>query len=185
MPNIQVMLLGTIEQQSGNWFVKVNNSDIVTGNLVQTFTIGSLTYNAENYVMENKIAPGLEGYFDLNIDATEADVAVRYDITVDLAAFATNDKLSLTNVKKFVSSVEVNNGIIQTGVNTYTGIITLADIQNNVVDNIKCYLAWEEDSTGNNDEIDTTMGIADTNLSIPVTVVVSQYNGETITAYVP
>lgn len=74
---------GKAEATIGAWIVRLNNSDITTGTEEQTFAIENInTYNTDN-VLNGKIAPGAIGYFDIVIDATDASVAVKYEITVE------------------------------------------------------------------------------------------------------
>ena len=86
---------GIVEETIGAWVVKVNNTNIATEADVENFTINTLTYNSNDYGLSGKIAPGLLGYLDVTIDATQASVAVRYDLTIDFS------KLNLTDSIKF------------------------------------------------------------------------------------
>ena len=85
---------GTVEEEIGAWIVKINGKNIATEEEVQNFTINQLNYNSNNYVAEGKIAPGLLGYFDIEIDATEASVAVRYDVKIDFASLDISDAIN-------------------------------------------------------------------------------------------
>ena len=177
---------GIVEETIGAWIVKVNDTNIATGADVEKFTINALTYNSNDYVLAGKIAPGLQGYFDVTIDATEASVAVRYDVTIDFTKLDLSDSIKFSKLTTVVDGTESETGITRTGESTYTGIVQLADIEADKTNTLRVYLGWEDDGTGANDEADSVLGTnKDAQVSIPVTVKASQYLGETIEEYVP
>ena len=63
--------------------IKINNSDINGTN--KAFTINDIVSNTNPNVAGNKIAPGSSGYFDIILDPTNVDVALKYAITYDLS----------------------------------------------------------------------------------------------------
>lgn len=177
---------GIVEETIGAWIVKVNNTNIATEADVQNFTIDALIYNSNDYVLEGKIAPGLLGYFDITIDATEASVAVRYDVTIDFSKLNISDSIKFTKLVTVVDGVESEEGIIQTDESTYTGVVSLEDILAGKTNTLRVYLSWEDDGTGINDEEDSMLGTnKDIQVSIPVQVKASQYLGEEIIEYQP
>ena len=90
-----------------------------------------------------------------------------------------NDNLTITSI----TETENGNTLIKTDENTYTGIITLADIQNDVTNNIRVAVQWIDNP--NNNEQDVSMGEnGDPVMRIPIIVHAIQYLGETITPYV-
>lgn len=172
---------GIVEETIGAWIVKINGTNIATGTDLQSFTINDLTYNSNDYVLAGKIAPGLLGYFDIEIDATEASVAVRYDVTIDFSSLSLSDSIKFTKLVRVVDGAESEEGITKTAESTYTGVVSLADIEAGKTNTIRVYLGWEDDGTGANDEEDSVLGTnKDAQVSIPVTVKASQYLGETI-----
>lgn len=177
---------GMVEETIGAWIVKVNGTNIATGTDIQEFTINELTYNSNDYVLEGKIAPGLLGYFDVEIDATEASVAVRYDVSINFDQLDLTDSIYFARLVKVVDGVESTDGITKTDESTYTGVVSLDDIQNKKTNTIRVYLGWDDDGTGVNDEADSELGLQkDIQISIPVEVKASQYLGETIDEYNP
>ena len=172
---------GIIEETIGPWVVKINGTNIATEADVQNFTINDLNYNSNNYVLDGKIAPGLLGYFDVVIDATEASVAVRYDVTIDFAKLDISDSIRFAKLVKVVNGLEDDTGIVQTAENTYTGTISLTDIEAGTTNTIRVYLGWRDDGTGVNDAKDSILGTTkDIQVAIPVEVKASQYLGEEI-----
>lgn len=175
---------GTVEETIGAWIVKVNDTNIATGADIENFTINELTYNSNDYVLEGKIAPGLLGYFDVTIDATQASVAVRYDVTIDFSQLNLSESIKFSKLATVVDGVESEDGIVRTGESTYTGIVNLADIEAGKTNTLRVYLGWEDDGTGANDEEDSTLGKnKDVQVLIPVQVKASQYLGENIEEY--
>ena len=159
----------------GKWVIKLNNVEITTGQ-VETFTVTTFTFEDSTTVEDGYIAPGRSGYFDISLDATSTDVAVRYDIDVAIdTPYADNIVFSVT--------VPVGSSIIQTGPNTYSGVISVADIIQNKIINLRINIDWQNQS--GYDATDTALGIVPgAGIPIPVTVNVVQYLGEAITPYV-
>ena len=113
--------------------------------------------------------------FKIVINPKDTNVSIRYDITLN------QDELKSSNVK--ISSVEEkNNGakLIKIAENEYTGIITLQDIQKNVIHEIEMNVEWLDDEQNN--ESDTLLGTNKDKrqFEIPVTFHATQYLGEEI-----
>lgn len=175
---------GQTQKSIGTWLVKVNGTNIATGTEKQKFEINQLQYNSNDYVLQGKIAPGLMGYFDIEIDATEADVAVVYDISLDFNELNISNSIQFAKLVKVIDGVENQSDIIRTGNNTYTGIITLEEIEQLKKVTVRVYVEWKDDNTGKNDEEDSKLGNnKDIKVAIPVEVNVSQYVGEEIIEY--
>ncbi len=167
------------EKQSGAWVIKVNDSDISNSNEQTTFNISNLTYPTNEFVADNKMAPSSSGYFDIVIDPSNSSVAVRFDVTLDTEQLNIIDSIRFTNAYRVVNGEEVSEGIVQTGENTYSGIISLNDVKNNVASTVRFYLGWEENETEEGDTQDSELGsIMDLSTNLPVKVTVSQYLGE-------
>lgn len=175
---------GTVEEEIGAWIVKINGKNIATEEDVQNFTINQLNYNSNNYVSEGKIAPGLLGYFDIEIDATEASVAVRYDVKIDFASLDISDAINFSKLVKVVDGVEIEEGITKTAESTYTGVVSKEDIEAGKTNTVRVYIGWDDDGTGQNDEADSILGSQkDIQVSIPVELKANQYLGEEIIEY--
>ena len=166
-----------VQNDLGQWSILVNNVD-VTGQTV-SFTINNINYDTDTNVESGKMAPGLGGSFDISIDPSGTEVSVRYDITYDKTA------IQSTETSIDIGSVVETSGktLVQTGANTYTGIITLNEINNDKVDTITTSLVWPDVAA--NGEKDYEVGkTANSTISLPITVKLTQYTGEQITAYV-
>lgn len=174
----------TIEQTIGKWIVKLNDTNIATGEQIEDFIINDFQYETSENVIDGKIAPGRTGYFDIVIDTTEASVAVIYDVSIDISGLEINESLNISKHTVLKDENEDDTAIIRTAENTYTGIVSIDDVKNKKTNTVRIYVEWQNDETGLNDEKDTSLGnIKDTQISIPVTVKVSQYLGEKIVEY--
>lgn len=153
------------------WNVEVNNS-IVT-NEDKTFTIEDIICSNSENVLNGKIAPGVDGYFDIVVDPKTTDVSVRYDITYDV------EYLKNINKAFIITKVEnlEENEIILTDKYTYTGIIFLGSKANT----IRTHIKWEDiEDNGYNDYI---TGTTSTLFELPVNIEITQYMGEEIIEY--
>lgn len=154
------------------WNIYINDYSL---NTTETFIIDNFTFEESNTVADNKIAPGITGWFDIIIDPKDTQVSVRYDITFDFTSIPNN----IT-----IESIEETSGqqIIKTGPNTYSNYITLANINDGITNNIRVYIKWNNDEANN--ESDTNIGLTEDNvIQIPVSITVSQYLNEVIEPY--
>ena len=162
-----------VEFKKGMWNIKVNNTDITRGTITE-FEIDTINMDENSYVKSGKIAPGMKGNFKISINPQNTSVSVRYDISLNKEQL-TNKNIKIVSVKE----KKQNNNLIKTGEDTYTGIISLDDIKNNVTNEIIIEIEWIDDRQ--NDGEDTKIGIIENSeIKIPMTVYVSQYLGETI-----
>jgi hypothetical protein len=171
------------QENIGAWIIKVNDINIASNTEIQTFNIDKLIYNSNEYVIDGKIAPGLTGYFDIKIDATESSVAVIYNISINFEKLNLIDAIKFTKLVQIIDGEESASGVTQTDVNTYTGIISLEEIEEKKITTVRVYVEWENSQNENDDE-DTILGaITNLNLQLPVEVKASQYLGEEIVEY--
>ncbi len=113
-----------------------------------------------------------------------SSVAIRVDVTLDTEDLNILDSIGFTAACRVVNGEEVASGLTQTGENTFTGIISLSDVKNEIPTTMRFYIGWDEEETEEGDEADTQIGsLKDISTALPVTVVVSQYSGETIEEY--
>ena len=118
------------------WKILVNDEDIREENAVNT-VINPVFLGNDN-IAENIIAPTSEGYFDLIIDAREADVSFKYKISMSV-----NQNSS---VKDLVATKYVVNGgePITMDINNQTIENTVLYGNNNSTINIRVYIVWND-----------------------------------------
>lgn len=169
---------GNMEKQAGAWVIKLNNKDISSQNATKTFTINNLNLLNNEYVVDGKIAPNSVGYFDIAIDPTGTSTAVRFDVTLDFSDLETVDAIHFESACLVVNGEENSTGMTRTAQNTYTGIIPLSDVKQNIITTARLYIKWEDSET------DIDLGLIQNNqLNLPIEVDVSQYMGEELVEY--
>ena len=167
--------INTSNLEIAKWTVKVNDN-MLSGS-TSSFTINNFTWSTSEYVKEGKAAPGLNGYFDIEIDPNDADTSIKYDVTFDFSVLDSN-QFSITEIKEID-----DKSIVRTGEYTYSNIILLDDIKTGETNTIRVYIEWINDE--NNNEKDSELGtVLNNQVMIPVAVDVTQYvEGDTLTAY--
>lgn len=162
-----------VSSDIAKFVIKVNGSEAKT----EEFVVDSIAYYENEYVIENKIAPLVDGYFDIVIDAEDVEVSLRYDIEFDFSS------LSIPGL--VISSITElgGNTLVLTDKDTYSGVITLADMDSSTVNTVRVSISWQNDEANN--EVDSSWGmVADKVISIPVNVKLTQYLGEELSVYV-
>ncbi len=166
---------GQVELSIAKWNIELNENDITNG-LTEEIIINEFSVVEDANVKEGKIAPGMYGMVDLELDPKDTDVSVKYVITLgDIE----DQPISLESVQL----VSGNSTLIRTDVDEYTGVMNLQDINNNTGKvKIRISVLWQNDESKN--DIDTQIGTnTGYTLDIPIRVTVTQYLGETITPY--
>ena len=154
--------------------LKINNVNIVnnTGDISEV-VVTDITWTAVNHTRAGKISPGASGTFNLRLDPYGSQVAILYRFTFVDKTIDPDKILTFTDIRAS------NGNVIRTGVNEYSGIISLADIENSqtITLNIDFEYVDEEDmepfteDSGNLDDFFT------------INFEAIQYNGETLVPY--
>ena len=168
---------GTADLDIGAWVIKINNNSITNGS-IENITISNFVYDTNATVTNGTIAPGMGAYTDLVFDASECDVAVRYDIEFKY--------YQMTYQNNVVFDVEQmgNNTVVRTGEFTYSGIIDLNSIATNGTSTIRVKINWLDYNNETYNDSDTLLGtVADNRFRIPVEVHAIQYLGEQLVPY--
>lgn len=160
-----------VKLENGTWNIVVNGTQISTG-IEKQFTIDQIATTQNSHVKPDKLAPGLSGSFEILISPENTNVSIKYEITLN------EEELGDTSLKiKTIEETETGAQLIKTGENTYTGIISLQDIENEIKHKIKVEIEWED--KGLNDENDTIIG-KEHQFQIPIIFHATQYLGEQI-----
>ena len=140
-------LTSTSEKASMNvarWRILVNNKDIREGNTASAVIVP--VFEGNEHIASGIIAPTSEGYFDLVIDATEADVSFKYNIT-----FSVNEDSSVSDL--IATKYSINTGdIINLDRNNQTITNEVLQANNKLPIYIRVYVLWDdsENSTMDN-----------------------------------
>lgn len=165
---------GEANSTIGKWVIKISDV-LISDNQMEEFSVDNFVYETNDNIADGYIAPGRNGYFDIVLDPTGTDVAIRYDLSFD------NEQTYGDNIKYSVTLL-TGEETIKTGPNTYSGIVTLDQIEQNTKITLRINLTWE--SERNYDHNDTILGMTENaKIRIPVGISVNQYLGETITPY--
>lgn len=171
-------ITGEFQNLLGVWKIKVNQTDLSSGNADMTFEITDeyLHFEESENVDANYIAPGSEGFFDILIDPSGTDVSVRYNVQITAAGkikIGETDydipggiPLEITGVEdtfiKIVDSEEVIDdeteriNFIDLDTKTVSGVIPLSVIENGFSDRIRVSFKWVD--SVDSDNLDTLLG---------------------------
>ena len=157
------------------WEVEINGS--VVTNEQKKFNMEDIIWNTSENVLEGKVAPGMDGYFDIKIDPKKTDVSIKFDLVYDV------EYLKTINPAIVITKVEEINGheLILTDKATYTGVIDLEKINKNTTYTIRTYIKWED--IEENSDNDYQLGTTSTLFELPINIVVTQYLDEEIIEY--
>ena len=158
------------------WQVKINN-DTIDGSS-DTFTVNNFVWTTSSKVKSGKAAPGLSGYFEIEINPNNTETAVRYDLNFDFSNLNAN-QFEITNISEVDGKT-----IYRTGEYTYSNIFTLDDIENGETNTIRVNIKWSENEENN--QLDSDLVKDKLELTIPVTIDITQhFDGETLEVYTP
>ena len=127
---------GDAESEVACWPILLNNSDITEGSTMSSLI--NPVYENNTNVASGVIAPGSEGYFLIDINATNTEVSFSYNISITPAI--STDVEDLT-----ISAYQIDNGAmnyVQSGINNLTGNIS-HNAQNKTI-SLKIYFEWFE-----------------------------------------
>lgn len=158
-----------VNSSLASWEISVNDSLVGTN---KNFIIDNIVWNESNVVAEGKAAPGRTGYFIINIKPNDTKVAYRYDIEIN-----NNSTFEILSVESISGTT-----LVRTDINTYSSIVTLNDIDNDVESKIRVNVAWNNHEYNN--EVDTKLSDDRATISIPVSMHFIQYDGEELVNYV-
>lgn len=159
-----------VNQNVARWKILINGSNIIE----EDFVINSINVEDNENVLNGKLAPGVRGYFDIEIDP-QADTSIVYSISFDFSQIS--DSFKVENIEETTSG-----NLIRTDESTYSKVITLNEIKENKKNNVRVYLKWENKE--DNNATDSKIGLTENNyINIPVSVSAMQYFGEDIEEY--
>ena len=133
---------GNGELEIGKWVILLNNNDVTE---TRTITLNDLVYVNGTHTENGYFAPGSQAYFDLEIDASNSDVSIAYQLDIDDSALDEYPNIYFTATN--LDSGDTSN------TDSYNGLIRLSD--SNRVHNIKITLMW--DNQLEYDESDTSL----------------------------
>ncbi len=162
---------GKITPKIAKWNIKVDGIEVTTSDVV-TIGLSNITWVSNNAVA-TKAVPGSYGEATVKIDPMDTDVAIKYTLEVIDRNVDENKFLEISNVNNSTGT------LIQTGENTYSGIITLDDVKNKNITTLTFDVLWPlgDDVDPYSEEVSSSSNFLEINFSV------EQYNGEAITPY--
>lgn len=159
----------SVQQSIAKWNILINGTNIKSE---EKFVVNSVNVEDNENVLNGKIAPGVKGYFDIEIDKTNTSTSIVYSITFDFTKIS--DSITIENIEETTSG-----NLIRTGENTYSKVMKIND---DPISNIRVYIKWENKEENN--DIDSLVGLTKDNyINIPVSISAMQYLGEEIIEY--
>lgn len=154
-----------VDNTVAKWNIKINNELI--GNKTTLTNRITPVITSNNFVKADVLAPGSSGYFDVNIDATDADVTFTYEIGI-----SKYDSYTINDLNIYAYAVDdftTTNNVVN---DTVTGTIQ----HNTASTTIRIYYNWLDDGTDTmNNQTDTTAATSGTsNADILVTFHLTQ-----------
>ena len=101
----------------------INGHEIDTANSLNPYVLENVTWT-NTHTRALKISPGSQGEFSFNLTATGSEVAILYEIQFVDKVIDGDKILTFQNVTS-------NRTLVRTDEDTYSGIFSLQDIQNN------------------------------------------------------
>ena len=192
--------VAAITKPIGQWVIKVNNTDITEVDdegepANQTFVIDTFDWDTTTHVVDNKIAPGRGGSFDIVIDPTDTQVSFNYTITINNPVLKTTGTTEATDddIVAYITGATAADGKTitfsrdsATGISTITRMKPLSEISSETssirLDTIHVEFEWPnivESGEETNNDADTRIAESNNNkISFPVNFWAIQYVGE-------
>ncbi|MDY5992551.1 MAG: hypothetical protein SPJ06_00990 [Bacilli bacterium] len=162
---------GKITPKIAKWNIKVDGIEVTTSDVV---TIGLSNINwVSNNAVAAKAVPGSHGFATVKIDPMDTDVSIKYTLEIIDKNVDNNKFLEISNINNST------NSLIQTGENTYVGVITLDELKNKTITTLTFDVLWPlgDDVDPYSDEVNSSSNFLEINFSV------EQYKGEVITPY--
>lgn len=152
------------EIKIARWKILVNGEDVRNSSTTEK-TITPIFKDNKN-IEDNVIAPGAEGYFDLIIDGSNADVSFKYNITTSINENSSVKDLiitgySINNSEKIIS----NDAILEDNV--------LLNSENKII-NIRVFIKWDESENSTMTNIEDTLATMTDEAKLDVSLTFTQ-----------
>lgn len=162
---------GKITPKIAKWNIKVDGIEVTTSDVV-TIGLSNINWVSNNAVVA-KAVPGSHGFATVKIDPMNTDVSIKYTLEIIDKNVDNNKFLEISNINNST------NSLIQTGENTYVGVITLDELKNKTITTLTFDVLWPlgDDVDPYSDEVNSSSNFLEINFSV------EQYKGEVITPY--
>lgn len=151
-------ITGDVEAEIASWHIKVNGEDIMN-NKTLTTTIVPTFLESEN-TKEGVIAPGVEGYYTVTVDASDVDVNFLCMIKSEVA-----DESSISDLKTLSYEINPTDTENRLTYSSDTGIV-YEFARNSGIVTFKIYLVWDDENGQMDNQADTSVGVDDTSQAL-------------------
>lgn len=162
---------GSVDSKVSGIKLNINGQDVIL-NSENGVLLDNIILNSSAHTRPGTISPGADGNISFTLDPSGSGVAILYDFTI---IDKQNDGDKLLTCTEFKSS---NGNLIRTGENTYTGLITLDDINNKKVIDLSLGFIFDDEEVEG-----ITSDDAPLENFISISFHAIQYNGEEIVPY--
>lgn len=152
-----------------NWNIKLNGESIAGKDTISSKIVPIFEEN--DYIAENVLAPGVKGYYDIEIDATEVDTSFSYTFTTKVS-----DEEKYPDIAAFGYTINPDSTeeIIE-----YTGESITGTIEHNTPSTkIRIYIEWDDSDTNKmTNAEDTALAINNNELTMNAEFLFEQIKG--------
>lgn len=146
------------------WRILVNGDDVRANSTAGT-TITPVFIGNEN-INDNVIAPHAEGYFDLIIDGSDADVSFKYDIDIKV-----NENSAVKDL--IITGYSINDSEkIETNETVLSNVVPLT--QDNKIINVRFFIKWDDGKNSIMNNEDDTLATMGSNAKLDVSLKFTQ-----------
>lgn len=145
---------GSTSLTIANWNIKVNELSIKNNTDISNTIVP--VFPGTDHIASNIIAPTAEGYFDLNLDFSNADVSFQYEIEVSADENSSVQDLVATGYS-------IDDGEKITFENYNTPITEIIELSSNIdTRKVRVYIMWNDNvdsqtMTNDDDTVSTTV----------------------------
>lgn len=160
---------GDVSANIAQWSIKVNNEDIANKKTLSTTIVP--VFPESEYNKEGVIAPGVEGYYMITIDASQVDVPFECSIFSNVSQDS-----SISDLKTLSYEINPTSTEKRLEYSSDTGIVK--QIPKNTKSTVfKIYLTWDDITGTMDNQADTLIGVDSNSKSLmKVTLHFSQIN---------
>lgn len=137
-----------VQVEVADWKIEIDGQDISTA--TRDISLSNIKWQ-HSHASNTTAAPGSVGIVKVKIDPTTTDVAIKYTISYTDHTIDPDCILTVTHIYMEEEELDKIND------NTYSGLITIDQIKEQITRNLVIHVEWINDE--NNNEIDTQIGL--------------------------
>lgn len=156
---------GSGEVNIAKWSIK-----LIDGSTQHSATQGvNFIVDDDSNVLNGHIAPGISARAEVILDPTGSQVPIDYTVSIDTS----NSNIPGLVIESITAVIGSNNQVVSHNTNSYSGSLTLDQVESNTIISFKIVATWENNDK--NDEIDTLIGKNGQTITMPITITAQQH----------